>query len=484
MLSAESVNPNDLMAILAAGNCLRCGRPFVGGQVVYFVLPPDRTGVMLPVCVRCVRMDVREEYANVMCRYGNAGIHRGIPVLYGRAQQRGWAFLFELADGSWRTLLRGNHLHRFPPQVADDPTFPWFQRDPAGLVYTTDGLHRVLDQASAHAMGVPGVPIVRLVPLDLSQPQTYPEEDDPGLAIDRMEFWMARQVIYYPEPLTPPRMRQEAEALVALITQPGIDWEAMAGWRVLPAHAVPALRDTCLIGCKYLELVLWQNDLWHAAIRGSDAFLDVIPTEEDLPEEPQLWMFAQPYWMTTDLSAEATDALELGGPHLLEGYLVFNSQSPRTRGHILIAGMILSEPAAPGYRRHPILRFFPSADQAHGAVWPLNEIMAACRFMRLPLAGREIHRLPRQQRRALGRAGKPLQDVQVVVLRRQIAPHEVEDREGDIEWSCHWLVKGHWRRQWHPSLSEHRPIYIDAHLKGDMEKPFRPPRQKLYVVAR
>ena len=46
------------------------------------------------------------------------------------------------------------------------------------------------------------------------------------------------------------------------------------------------------------------------------------------------------------------------------------------------------------------------------------------------------------------------------------------------------LVKGHWRRQWHPSRSEHRPIYIDAHLKGDPDKPFWPPRQKLYVVAR
>jgi len=34
------------------------------------------------------------------------------------------------------------------------------------------------------------------------------------------------------------------------------------------------------------------------------------------------------------------------------------------------------------------------------------------------------------------------------------------------------------------SLNEHRPIYIDAHLKGDFDKPFRPPRQKLYIVAR
>ena len=58
-----------------------------------------------------------------------------------------------------------------------------------------------------------------------------------------------------------------------------------------------------------------------------------------------------------------------------------------------------------------------------------------------------------------------------------------EDAEA-VEWSCYWLVQCHWRRQWHPSVGEHPPMYIDPHLKGDFEKPFRQPRQKLYVVAR
>jgi hypothetical protein len=104
--------------------------------------------------------------------------------------------------------------------------------------------------------------------------------------------------------------------------------------------------------------------------------------------------------------------------------------------------------------------------------------------MQLPIVGRESHPLPRQQRRALERQGKPVRDVQVIVLRREVASHSGHHGDSDIEWSCHWLVKGHWRRQWYPSHGEHRPIYIDTHVKGDLEKPFRPPRQKLYVVAR
>lgn len=34
-----------------------------------------------------------------------------------------------------------------------------------------------------------------------------------------------------------------------------------------------------------------------------------------------------------------------------------------------------------------------------------------------------------------------------------------------------WVVRGHWRRQWHPSTKDHSTIWIDEHTSGPAEKP-------------
>ena len=223
-------------------------------------------------------------------------------------------------------------------------------------------------------------------------------------------------------------------------------------------------------------------------MRGSDAFLDAPAHDECWPDGPQLWLFAQPYWVS-EVNTKARQApFELPVPCVLDGCWVIPSSCLVDGGRrkVLLVGLVftplqvkLGELVPP-----PIIRFLPLILANDRMVWPVTDIEAASRFMRLPVAGREMHRLPRQQRRAAEREGKPVIDIAVVILRREAPARETQDHESDIEWSCHWLVKGHWRRQWHPSLGEHRPIYIDAHLKGDMDKPFRPPRQKLYVVAR
>jgi hypothetical protein len=418
-----------------------------------------------------------------MSRFSGDAIGRKGPGVYSAGPGRGWLILCELADGTWRVLMRGGFLHVFSPQVVEDPEFPWTRRDPSGLVYTTDGRHEVLDASAAHAQGVPGVPIRRIVPLDLSRPHPWPFVDDDAVDLsDRDEFWVDRRMVYYKTPLTPPDMRFQASGIVHLVSHPSADWFKMAFWPGTTPESIPPLRDFVLSALKEVELVLWHNDLYEAAVRGSDVFMGTAPTVEDIPTAPQLWMFAQPYWLNPSFSEKHEDTLAIGGACLLEGYFVFPAEARDGKG--LLVGMIMVRPGSPVVRYEPVLRFLRIADRGHPIGWPVNEVMAACRLMRLPLAGREVHRLPRQQRRALEREGRPPQDVQVIVLRRELAPREEQERDGGVDWSCHWLVKGHWRQQWHPSLGEHRPIYIDAHLKGDFSKPFRPPRQKLYVVAR
>jgi hypothetical protein len=55
---------------------------------------------------------------------------------------------------------------------------------------------------------------------------------------------------------------------------------------------------------------------------------------------------------------------------------------------------------------------------------------------------------------------------------------------GPREWSCRWLVRGHWRQQWCPGRREHRPIWITPYVRGPGDKPFKAPSAKVFAVVR
>jgi hypothetical protein len=78
---------------------------------------------------------------------------------------------------------------------------------------------------------------------------------------------------------------------------------------------------------------------------------------------------------------------------------------------------------------------------------------------------------PRQARRA--RQRKQLsEDVTVIRLRRYRPSGEEGEGEG-IEYSHQWLVRGHWRNQWYPSIKMHRQIWIAPYVKGPEDKPLK-----------
>lgn len=78
--------------------------------------------------------------------------------------------------------------------------------------------------------------------------------------------------------------------------------------------------------------------------------------------------------------------------------------------------------------------------------------------------------LSRPMRRRLERAGLPSDPVRVIDLRN---PGDGSGRtvEARRDWSHRWLVSGHWRNQWYPSEGVHRPIWIDAFVKGPSDAP-------------
>lgn len=90
----------------------------------------------------------------------------------------------------------------------------------------------------------------------------------------------------------------------------------------------------------------------------------------------------------------------------------------------------------------------------------------------------------RAARRRIAKAGEtkdPL--IHVVQLRR--ASHSSDKVDGvPVEWSCRWLVRGHWRQQFYRSTNEYRPIFILPHIKGPDDKPLRASAERVFAVTR
>ncbi len=90
----------------------------------------------------------------------------------------------------------------------------------------------------------------------------------------------------------------------------------------------------------------------------------------------------------------------------------------------------------------------------------------------------------RAWRRRAAIAGRPDVLIRVVKLRRvRQVTHEHPEHDS-VEWSCRWLVRGHWREQWYPRLACHQPVWIMEHEKGPEDKPLKPPAPRVFAVVR
>jgi hypothetical protein len=61
---------------------------------------------------------------------------------------------------------------------------------------------------------------------------------------------------------------------------------------------------------------------------------------------------------------------------------------------------------------------------------------------------------------------------------------DAAEHETAVEWQCQWLVRGHWRQQFHPRANRHVPRWIASYLKGPVDKPMRTPKPTVFVVKR
>lgn len=98
-------------------------------------------------------------------------------------------------------------------------------------------------------------------------------------------------------------------------------------------------------------------------------------------------------------------------------------------------------------------------------------LLSLLRLMQQYISTREKYQPSRPVRRRMQREDMRQTDVTVIRLRR---PRSKQTHEGEhIEYSHRFIVNGHWRNQWFPSLNHHRQIYISDYVKGPEDKPLR-----------
>jgi hypothetical protein len=94
----------------------------------------------------------------------------------------------------------------------------------------------------------------------------------------------------------------------------------------------------------------------------------------------------------------------------------------------------------------------------------------------------EEHASRHAQRRA-ARTAIHFRTVRIVHLRASEHRSCESMGQSSFEYSCRFLVRGHWRNQWHPSDGSHRPKWVVPHWKGPADAPVKIP-QIVFAVDR
>jgi hypothetical protein len=205
-------------------------------------------------------------------------------------------------------------------------------------------------------------------------------------------------------------------------------------------------------------------------------------------------------WGITTNMEDHDSGSDLGSVKAGEITIGFRSTAPSPEiATNIVIGFFCTFPGAPRdpYHGIPHLAFAASLVPGHSLqqlqdddpdtsfLTGLRYAMAFLLFIQQRLTAVEKHRPTPESCRRLTRARRLglLRDVSVVVLRKRDKA-EVAGDPHPVDWSCQWLVRGHWRRQYYPRTDRHETIWIAPYRKGPEDKPLREPRADLFLVAR
>lgn len=107
-------------------------------------------------------------------------------------------------------------------------------------------------------------------------------------------------------------------------------------------------------------------------------------------------------------------------------------------------------------------------------------------FMKQRIGVIQERRPARAERRGLERKFHEDPVLKVVELRRRRAPFDYERLEGEIEYSCRWMVTGHWHKYWLGTGDDRRlvPQWLAPYVKGPEDMPLKEPKTVIHSVVR
>lgn len=111
-------------------------------------------------------------------------------------------------------------------------------------------------------------------------------------------------------------------------------------------------------------------------------------------------------------------------------------------------------------------------------------IFAAFHLMAQRLSLTIKQKIDRSVRRRAEKAGEKAPEVVKIITLRRMEEARKREAPHDIEWHWQWEVRGHWRNQFYPSENAHKPVFVEAYIKGPTDKPFKSPGLKLFAAVR
>jgi hypothetical protein len=281
------------------------------------------------------------------------------------------------------------------------------------------------------------------------------------------------------------------------------------------------------------ELILWNHNIWEAAIRGSEEFLGT-PITKDIVDQviPMFWQYDTPFMMPKNYEERFMlkgNEYECTGFVILpfvEEHIKVNfpeeavTVKEKKEGKYVITEIKDNQPAkdamnealANGLRfarrgisiaiiftpligSTPEVRFFVplyEGEEIEGHM--VAALLAGLKFLSMDYVAKDdvgISKKELKQDRPLFKKVRhnkvqvpPIKIINLRKSERRTRKQVEEENKTKRQYKCHFMVDPHWKKQWYPSEGRHHVIRILSYVKGDLTKPFKPPREKVYRAVR
>lgn len=279
------------------------------------------------------------------------------------------------------------------------------------------------------------------------------------------------------------------------------------------------------------EVVLWNKDIWEAATRKCEIFVGTILGKQLVEDTvPMFWQFERHFGLPEkeyfDLDSklyycagfvilphsekhvevtfqkEDVKHVEIDGHDFVE--LEGNKENIRAaiteaanneRLHFVRHGISIASVFMPLNGDVPEIRFMkPLYEEDIIPAKPAfyQDVLAALQFLSTKYVSKENAQVSKKELKAdrhlfkQVRKGKvQVPPIKIINLRR--LEKREHDRDPDTpkrHWSCHWFVEPHWHKYFHKSQDRWIRHYVNTYPKGDLTKPLKPPREKVFKAIR